>query len=347
MNWGDKAESRTAIKGILKEFLGEDVVFNLGENSAIAYLTSKGLDHTLAGDNTAEKAAALSSFYRLISNAEYSYSGRQDQHSKTIGREDWDYFVSVAEIEGGGTVPLVFAVRSIDQDVRSQIYSIATKKNPTIPRGDGTQGNPANAHPSYGDLSSSNGIVEQNDPKVKSQFSLSEADQAYTEDIAPVRDDVNIQKSLSKQGKDDEIAPVGGYRVYGKDIMLDEGDIAPIARWDAETEEITFPLPPGVEETAKTAKVLVHEGDEKKSFGDKLRGAWEDTKKTANTIMTNFADKGWVFENLSKKTGNRELEAKYNFMHYSESRAQQYIKEHLIPLREAVMKTGKAKEVYE
>lgn len=70
-----------------------------------------------------------------------------------------------------GTVPLVFAVRSIDQDVRSQIYSIATKKNPTIPRGDGTQGDPANAHPSYGDSSSSGDIVEQNatavNPKIR------------------------------------------------------------------------------------------------------------------------------------------------------------------------------------
>lgn len=49
--------------------------------------------------------------------------------------------------------------------------------------------------------------------------SASEADQAYTEDIAPV----------------------GGYRVYGKDIMLDEGDIAPIAGRDAETEDLKFP----------------------------------------------------------------------------------------------------------
>ena len=176
VNWGEKTEARAAIKVILKEFLGEDVVFNLGENSAIAYLTSKGLDHTLAGENTKEKAVALSAFYELISNAEYSYSGLQDPHSKTIGREDWDYFVSVAEIEGGGTIPLVFAVRTIDQDVRSQIYSIATKKNLAIPRGDGTQGKPANAHPSYGDSSSSGDIVEQNGSKVKSQFSLSSAE---------------------------------------------------------------------------------------------------------------------------------------------------------------------------
>lgn len=133
VNWSDNAEARAAVKGILKEFLGEDVVFSLGEKSAIAYLTSKGLNHATAGENTIEKATALSAFYEMISNAEYSYSGLQDHHSKIVGREDWDYFVSVAEIDGGGTVPLVFAVRSIDQDVRSQIYSIAIKKEPDFP----------------------------------------------------------------------------------------------------------------------------------------------------------------------------------------------------------------------
>lgn len=170
--------------GVLKNFLGEDVVFNLGDKTTIAYLTSKGLDHTLAGENTADKAAALSAFYQLISNAEYSYSGSKDEHSKTVGREDWDYFVSVAKIEGGETIPLVFAVRSIDQDVRSQIYSIATKKNLAIPRGDGTQVKPVNAHPSYGDLSSSKIIIPQEDVKSSEEYNTSN-------DIGPVR------KSLS------------------------------------------------------------------------------------------------------------------------------------------------------
>ena len=193
VNWSDRTESRDAINEILKDFLGEDVVFNLGDESAIAYLTAKGLDHTLAGHNTADKAIALSAFYRLISNAEYSYSGLKDQHSKTTGRENWDYFVSVAQIEGGNTVPIVFAVRSIDQDVRSQIYSIATKENLTIPRGDGTQGKPANAHPSYGDSSSSNDIVEQDNQNVNGKFSLSETKDA---------------------------AQAGEYRIIGEDIAL-------------------------------------------------------------------------------------------------------------------------------
>ena len=173
-NWVDKGDARRAIREILKQFLGEDMVFNLGDRSAIAYLTSNGIDHTLAGENTRDKAVALSKFYELVGNAEYSYSSLSDEHSKTVGKEDWDYFVSVAEIEGGGTVPLVFAIRTIDKDVRSQIYSIATKKNLTIPRGDGTQVNPANAHPSYGDSSSSKDIVIPSELDVK--YSLSDSD---------------------------------------------------------------------------------------------------------------------------------------------------------------------------
>lgn len=206
INWENRGEARSAIEGILKEFLGKDVVFTLGEGSAIAYLTSKGIDHTLAGDNTKSKATALSQFYNLISNAEYSYSTPKDSHSKTAGREDWDYFVSVAEIEGGDIIPLVFAVRSIDQDVRSQIYSIATKKNSTIPRGDGTQGNPANAHPSYGDSSSSDSTVTQDTPGVKGQLSLS--------------------------GQNDIAPPRGNFHITGKDISLEgvpiRSDIAPV-----------------------------------------------------------------------------------------------------------------------
>ena len=46
---------------------------------------------------------------------------------------------------------------------------------------------------------------------------------------------------------------------------------------------------------------------------------------TMNKLIELFVDKGAVFERLSKKTKNRELEAKYNFMHYSEARAQQFM----------------------
>lgn len=107
----------------------------------------KGIDHAVSGANTKGKALALDSFHEMIRNAEYSYSGKGD-HGNVGGRVDWDYFVSVARI-GKTDIPIVFAIRTIDTDSRSRFHSIATKESPTILRGDGTQNQSANAHPSY------------------------------------------------------------------------------------------------------------------------------------------------------------------------------------------------------
>jgi hypothetical protein len=99
-------------------------------------------------------------------------------------------------------------------------------------------------------------------------------------EIAPVM-------SLSGQEQTDDPFPllwqVKGENVGLQEFPLPEGYIQEQA--DA-GQENAFPLPPGVEEAAKTAEVLVHEDDGKQTFGDKLRGAWEGTKKTASTIMT-------------------------------------------------------------
>lgn len=74
------------------------------------------------------------------------------------------------------------------------------------------------------------------------------------------------------------------------------------------------------------------------------------TPKKKRSILTkalaNFGDKGIVFENLSTKTHNRELEAKYNFLHYSESRAQEYIADNLKPIVDKVTKAGTTEELY-
>lgn len=72
---------------------------------------------------------------------------------------------------------------------------------------------------------------------------------------------------------------------------------------------------------------------------------WSRTKKTINDVISLVGDKGWVFENLSKKTGNRELEAKYDFMkNRSKGVAQEYINERLLPIYDKVLKTGKLEE---
>ena len=136
------------------------------------------------------------------------------------------------------------------------------------------------------------------------------------EDIAPVAED---------------IAPV----TKAADTAIDEDewvskDIAPVAenapKEDEESESF-------VGDGSQVAKVLEEEPEVPK-----------EERKILNKIRANFVDKGSVVEDLALKTGNRELDAKYNFMHYSESRAQSYIAKHLKPIVDAVEKTGKQNE---
>lgn len=129
----------------------------------------KGIDHAVSGANTKGKALALDSFHEMIRNAEYSYSGKGD-HGNVGGRVDWDYFVSVARI-GKTDIPIAFAIRTIDTDSRSQIYSIATKESPTILRGDGTQNQSANAHPSYEESSGYGNKVTPSSGVVNDEYS--------------------------------------------------------------------------------------------------------------------------------------------------------------------------------
>lgn len=82
-----------------------------------------------------------------------------------------------------------------------------------------------------------------------------------------------------------------------------------------------------------------------------------ETEKKKNRFwsqfMEKFADKGFVFENLSKKTKNRELEAKWNFIRYAEGNAQTFMREgeggvkSLKSIVDRVEKSGKTKEFYE
>jgi hypothetical protein len=129
----------------------------------------------------------------------------------------------------------------------------------------------------------------------------------------------------------EQIAEAEGY-------VANNEDIAPVAEKPVEEQPKT---------EQKVAKVKVNEEvNTKKTIGTKVREALDNTKKTVNTAVSTFGDKGWVFENLSKKTKNRELEAKYNFLHYSESRAQEYIKDNLMPIVEQVKQTGKTEDVF-
>ena len=61
----------------------------------------------------------------------------------------------------------------------------------------------------------------------------------------------------------------------------------------------------------KTAKVLTEEPKVNKK-----------SNKIWSMVKEHFFDNGMVFEDVSKKTGNRELEGKWNFIRYSRARAQ-------------------------
>ena len=82
-------------------------------------------------------AAILLKLDTLLKTAEYIYSVKHDPHSnnsKNISEIiDWGTFVAVAKI-GKDFYEVVVALRTIDSDSRSQIYSIyVTKKRLTTP----------------------------------------------------------------------------------------------------------------------------------------------------------------------------------------------------------------------
>lgn len=93
--------------------------------------------------------------------------------------------------------------------------------------------------------------------------------------------------------------------------------------------------------TDRTANVLVEEPTaEKKKNGTFMR------------FRTAFLDKGSVFEDLALKTKNRKLQAKYNFLHYSEGIAQRLIGKGvkgvkaLNDIKAEVESSGKTEEFY-
>ena len=168
--WDKKKESRLYLKRILKGFLGKSVYFNHNGIKAEAYLTKEGFNHSSVGLNVPEKATAFSKYRELIANAEYSYSSKNDTHSnankRIAGKIDWDCFVAAAMIENE-PYPVVFKVRTIDSDVRSQIYRMATKNEIGSTHDYGQQDNLPDALPNYGGTPISGDMVSQPASEVK------------------------------------------------------------------------------------------------------------------------------------------------------------------------------------
>ena len=86
-----------------------------------------------------------------------------------------------------------------------------------------------------------------------------------------------------------------GNHIYAKDVNVEETALAPT-------------------EGSRVAKIL-----------DKATIVERDKENNFDVFMEKIVDKGYVFEKLSKKTKNRELEAKYNFIRYADRMAQDFI----------------------
>ena len=189
----DRKAARQYLKGILEKFIGDSVYFTHNNQYAEAYLTRAGVDHSVGGAITAERVEIFDHFKQLVKNAEYAFSSKNDVHSnsnkKVSGRIDWDCFVAVATI-GKDAYPVVFKIRTIDRDVRSQIYEMATKNKANGSHDPGQQNNPLGEMSAYGVVPSTSGDkVPQNTREVKK---YSDRNIVHTtSDVQKMKDDLS------------------------------------------------------------------------------------------------------------------------------------------------------------
>ena len=229
----------------------------------------------------------------------------------------------VGENNGKMHVVAVVSDKRLDLFVQTAFVN-AKKGNLTTPTGEQAPINTPEAN--SGTVSTNN--VPQSVPPVKGDYSLS--------------------------ASDPDIAPIGDFNVYGDDIRL---DTAPVAETKTTTPAVAAPdevapvankttsVAPvkakNTQEQVAKAKVLAEEPSVKKRF--------DPIGKIKNLVL----DKGMVFEDLSIKTGNRELQAKWNSIRYADAKAQNLMEngkdgvKSLKAIREEVSKTGKTKEFYE
>ena len=204
-NWSVYKEVRQLLRDVLEPYHGISVEFKHGDQGDVAYLTSTGVDHAVGGPASPKKIAAYEMFGSLVENAEYVFSSENDEHTDTNKKIDgeiqWDTFVAVGTVDGE-PYPIAFKIRSLDVDLRSQIYEIAAKKETGFSREDGTQENPANAHSSYGTSPISGETVAQVAPVVKSENSK------YMEAV-------NRGDTVAAQRMVDEAANAAGYATKG------------------------------------------------------------------------------------------------------------------------------------
>ena len=136
---------------------------------------------------------------------------------------------------------------------------------------------------------------------------------------------------------------------------LDE-DMAPVVESKAQTESVENIAPEPTYETKKKNEVkgqrtMFSEGKTAEILTEEPKA--DRRKRSAKSMLkNNVLDKGMVFEDLSLKTGNRELQARWNSIRYAEGKAQKFIGEgnegvsSLNSIRDTVERSGKTEEFY-
>lgn len=137
----------------------------------------------------------------------------------------------------------------------------------------------------------------------------------------------SLMRQADRYAPVDDIAPVAKPATTPKTTVSKKESVAPVKQ---------------TQQSGRVAKVLTEETSTEK----KSNKAWSWVKE-------HVLDKGMVFEDLSKATGNRRLEAKWNFIRNSGARAQRLIGKgtenvrSLNSIRKVVEKSGKTEQFYD
>ena len=169
IDWSNPKNSREAIRHILKKVLGKDVTLGVENKVLTARLTREGLNHATKKGNNSIKGSIFQKFVEIANSSVYSFSTIHDNNhsnaSQTVQHNvSWDNFVAVVEVNDNILIPVVFVVRSIDTDLRSQIYDAWIKNEVKATHEAGTQIKSVNSHSNYdGQLTSKNSVPQSSE----------------------------------------------------------------------------------------------------------------------------------------------------------------------------------------
>lgn len=200
IDYNNPKEGRDYIKSILKKSLGINVELGVDNHTLIARLTREGLNHASKYNNNKDKAALFEKFIELAGSSIYSYSTIQDKKhssaSENINENAyWDSFLSVAHL-GDKNYNVIFSVRSIDSDVRGQIYDSWIKKEANASHDAGTQNDSANGQSNYGSQIASNNIISDSSQKINTPDEKSSDPVTYDDNgnVIPLSERFNEEK---------------------------------------------------------------------------------------------------------------------------------------------------------